>query len=335
VSAEGSHPDEEYVVYGVPFSLFTRKLEAALRWYGAPFRLEPKGPRNADEVQTRSGTHQVPVLGTPEGWMLADTTPILALLDARYPRRRLVPEGPAGVLVHIVEEVIDEWVARVMVHFRWHYDENTRHVVQAALGRPVSLEEAREFPLAKWGPRACRATGTEPVQQREAAEAEYFALLGALEAQLARTSFALGERPTAADAILLGGLRAHTNADPIPDLSAYPRVLAWDASDADAWDGEGGAIPFPEATPFAAHVLELGRSQYQPFLLANARALASGEKAFRVETYGEEVSYLARPYPERSRRMIQDRIQHQLSDRERARVGEWLEGCGLTPAFLP
>ena len=50
----------EYVLYGAPFSLFTRKLEAALRFYGAPFRLDLKNPRNADEVQTRSGTHQVP-----------------------------------------------------------------------------------------------------------------------------------------------------------------------------------------------------------------------------------------------------------------------------------
>ena len=41
--------------------------------------------------------------------------------------------------------------------------------------------------------------------------------------------------------------------------------------------------------------------QYQPFLLANAEVLAAGEKAFSVKTYGEEVSYLARPYPEQSR----------------------------------
>ena len=31
---------DEYVIHGAPFSLFTRKLEAAFRFYDLPFRLE-------------------------------------------------------------------------------------------------------------------------------------------------------------------------------------------------------------------------------------------------------------------------------------------------------
>ena len=54
-----------------------------------------------------------------------------------------------------------------------------------------------------------------------------------------------------------------------------------------------------------------------------------------MKTYGETVSYLARPYPEQSRRMILERIRWQLSDVERARVGNWLEQRGLAPAFMP
>ena len=319
----------EYVVYGGPISLFTRKLEAALRFYGAPYRSEAKVP----EVEARAQTHQVPVLQTPENWMIADTTPLIALLDSRFPQRRLVPRGPLGVLVHVVEEVLDEWVARVMVHFRWHYEENTRHIVSQFAGRPVSAEEAREFPLAKWGPRACRATGTETEHQQKAAEQEYFALLAALEAQLGRTRYALGDRPTAVDAMLLGGLRAHTNADPIPDLSGYPTVLAWDEKNADDWDGGGELAPFPGSTPFAAHVLDLARDQYAPFALANARALEAGDKAFVIETWGGEVSYLARPYPEQSRRMIQARIRDRLDAAERRQVSSWLEARGLAACF--
>ena len=168
----------EYVVYGGSISLFTRKLEAALRFYGAPFRSVSKGPADASEIESRSGTHQVPVLQTPENWMIADTTPLIALLDARFPARRLVPRGPLGVLVHVVEEVLDEWVARVMVHYRWHHDANTHHVVQNIVGREMSLDEAREFPIANWGLRACRATGTDDPSLREAAEREYLDLLG-------------------------------------------------------------------------------------------------------------------------------------------------------------
>jgi glutathione S-transferase len=320
---------DAYVLYGANFSLFTRKLQAALRFYGADFRLERKQPRNADEIERRAGTHQVPVLQTPENWLIADTTPILDLLDGRFPRRRLFPEGPLGVLVHVAEEILDEWFARVMVHFRWHYDENTRHIVAELLGHEVSVAEAREHPLAKWGPRSCRATGTESAWQQKKAEEEYFALLDALERQLGTTRFALGDRPTAVDTILLGGLRAHTNADPVPDLSRFERIVAWDAREADRWDGDGELAAFPDSTPFVAHLLDVGRTCYAPFVLANAAALAAGQKAFRIETYGEETSYLARPYPEQSRRMIHERIASRLSDADRRRVVEFLEARGL------
>jgi glutathione S-transferase len=325
----------EYILYGPPISLFTRKLEAALRFYAAPFRVEPKDAENGPELESRSGSHQVPVLRTTENWMLADTTPILGLLDARFPARRMFPLGPQGVLVHVVEEILDEWFARVMVHYRWHYPENTRHTIGVITGKELSLEDAQSHPLAKWGPRACRATGTQSEHQQRAAEKEYLGLLDALEAQLARSRYALGDRPTAADAILLGGLRAHTNADPIPDLSKVPRVTAWDESGADPWDGEGEVAAFPESTPFASHVLELGRDHYAPFLLGNARALEAGDKAFVIETPGEEVSYLTRSDPEQSRRMIRDRIANQLDAAERGATTAWLVDVGLAECFAP
>jgi len=325
----------EYVIHGAPFSLFTRKLEAALIFYDLPFRHAVAGIGEESEAARRSGTHQIPILETPENWMIADTTPILDLLDARRPNRRLFPAGPLGVLVHIVEEVLDEWYARVMVHFRWHYAENTRHIVSAALGREVSLEEAAEFPLAKWGPRACRATGTELEVHQKAAEDEYFAMLGALEAQLQTTAFALGDRPTAVDTIVLGGLRAHTNNDPLPNLDAFPTVLDWASRCEKGWEGRGELAPFPKSTPFAEHVLEVAVTQYAPFVLGNAGALSAGEKAFASETYGETASYLARPYPANSRRMIQDRIRDRLDPDERKSVEQWLANQKLDTVFGP
>ena len=327
-----------YVIHGIPRSLFTRKLQAAFDFYGLDHAMEPRGIGGDDDLGQRAGTHQIPILETPEGWALADTTPILGLLDARVPARRLFPEGPLGVLVHVVEEILDEWVARVMVHFRWHYPENTAHVISELTGKPVGLEEAQQHPMAQWGPRSCRATGTEHPAQQQAAEDEYLGILRALEEQLDRTAFALGDRPCAVDTILLGGLHAHTHADPIPDLSAYPKVLAWAEGGAakTAWSGRAAAAlaPFPESTPFARHVLAIGSEQYAPFVRGNARALGDGAKAFQISTYGEETSYLARPYPERSRQQVQRRIADTLSGSEQEAVARWLEELGLD-VFLP
>jgi glutathione S-transferase len=318
-----------YVVHGGPWSLFTRKLEAALELYGIPFESVPKGIGDGSEIEKRAGSHQMPILETPEGWALADTTPILDVLDARLPARRLFPEGAQGVLVHVVEEILDEWIARVMVHYRWHHDANTRFVVGELLDRDVTTEEARAFPIAQWGPRACRATGTELPVHQEAAETEYLALMAALESQLGETPWALGTRPTAADTILVAGLRAHTLNDPVPDLSAYARVNAWAAAGHDAWDGSGELPPFEEPTALGRHVLGLGREHYAPFVLGNAGALERGEKAFVIETYGAPCSYKTRAYPEQSRRMVQARIRDRLSAPERDAVESWLDANGL------
>ena len=60
----------------------------------------------------------------------------------------------------------------------------------------------------------------------------------------------------------------------------------------------------------------------------------SATKVFEVETYGENVTYLSRDYPEASRRLIQTRIRDQLCAAGRAEVEGWLVEAGLD-CFLP
>jgi len=273
----------------------------------------------------------VPVLHTPENWMIADTTPLMHLLDARFPFRRLFPPGPLGVLTQVVEEYFDEWIARTMVHYRWHYEESAVFASERMSGGNAQAAET----IRNWGPRACRATGTESEHQQQEAEAEYTRILDALDEQLANTQWVLGHRPTAVDCILLGGLRAHTNMDPTPKrlVAKYPRIVAWAETEANEWSGGGELSPFPGSTPFAQFVLNEMRSTYVPYVLGCADALAAGAKAFHVETYGEDVSYLTRPYPEQSRQMIRDKIARQLTDAERTEVTGWLQKAGLAGCF--
>jgi len=320
-----------YTIYGGELSLFTRKLEAAMIFYGADFEMLPKTPDIAAEIEQRSGTHQVPVLNTPENWMIGDTTPLLHLLDSRFPARRMFPAGPIGVLAHAIEEYFDEWVARTMVHYRWHYPQSAKFASELmGGGNPEVAARVRQ-----WGPRACRATGTDSQQQQREAESEYVRILEAAENQLSATAYLLGERPTAVDCIVLGGLRAHTNMDPDPKqvTANYPRVIAWAETEADRWDGSGDLAPFPESTPFAQFVLQEMVPTYKPYVLGNSRAQGAGAKAFHTEIYGEDVSYLSRPYPERSRGMIAEKINHQLHPAEQDEVNSWLSTVGLAECF--
>ena len=324
--------NSDYVVYGGELSYFTRKLEAALLFYGADYQRCAKDAHNREEIEYRSGTHQVPVLLTPENWMIGDTTPLLQLLDSRFPERRMFPTGPTGVLVHMLEEYFDEWIARTMVHYRWHYPRSAEFAsLRMAAGDAEAAARVRD-----WGPRACRATGTASEHQQQAAEAEYERILDAMERQLSESLYMLGDRPTAVDCVLLGGLRAHTNMDPDPKetVARYPRVVQWCENDADAWSGAGQLAPFTQPTAFAAFVLEEMAATYQPYVLRNRDARQAGAKAFNVEIFGETVSYLSRPYPEHSRQMVINRITNELSEIETQQVTEWLHRVKLHTCFL-
>ena len=168
-----------------------------------------------------------------------------------------------------------------------------------------------------------------------AAEREYEGILDAIAQQLAQTRFLLGDRPCAVDAIVLGGLLAHTCMDPDPKaiVARFPGVVEWCTGDALNWNGHGELAPFPDSTPFARKMLAAMPATYAPFIRANAKALARGEKAFTVITFGEEVSYMTRPYPERSRQMIIDRLHNRLDDGQRAVVYDWLAEYGLYECF--
>lgn len=323
-------PTDGYLVYGGELSYFTRKLTAALHFYGAAHQLRVKTPEVVEQVESRSGTHQVPVLHTPENWMIGDTTPLLEMLDGRYPTRRMFPAGAQGMLVRVLEEYFDEWIARTMVHFRWHYPRSAEFAALRMTGGNAQAA-AR---VAAWGPRACRATGTESPLQQAAAEAEYLRILDAAERQLGESPFLLGGRPTAVDCIVLGGLRAHTNMDPDPKvlLADYPRVVAWAETAADGWEGGGELAPFPRSTQFAAVVLAELREHYLPVLAANVAAVAAGAKAFQVDAYGESVSYLTREYPVRSWRMLVERL-NALPEQEQRSVRAWAEAVGLGAAM--
>ncbi|MFW6067819.1 MAG: glutathione S-transferase family protein [Myxococcota bacterium] len=328
-----------YVLYGLRLSYFTRKLEAALELMGVPFEYRSKTMGVREEIERRAGTHRIPVLHTPEDWMIADTTPLIDMLDGRFPHRRLFPAGPHGVLAHVVEELFDEWIPRTAVHFRWQHGEGEnwaapRMAEETAPDVDPQSRNAFAAAVADWGRRACRATGVAPEAQQRAAEEELDRLIAALDEQLGRTAYALGDRPTAVDAVLLGGLRGHFLLDPVPRAryGRFERVVAW-AERRHPWDGTGEMPPFPETTPFAEVALEEMARSYRPFLLGNARALEAGDKAFVAEVHGEEVSYRTRPDPERSRRMIVDRIRHRLTDEEREAVHGWLEARNLADLF--
>ena len=329
-----------HLVYGYRLSYFTRKVEAAFECSGLPYQHISKTLWRRRRVERLGGTHQVPVVRTPEGRWLSDSTPIITYLDSLECAPPLHGQGAQGVLIRAVEEWLDEWLPRTVMHYRWNLDECALSASDALAREllPVAPAPIRRLigrSVATWGRKACRALGVDNPTQQEAAVAESEALFAKLDAQLAITPYAMGERPTAVDATLLGALRAHFLADPVPRraLRAYPRLVAW----AEATSHVPVEAPLPslsETTDFGEHVLKLLVGPYHDYLLANAHALEAREKSFVIDTYGSAQSYLARVYPETSRRLLQGVISA-LEPEERDLAEHWLARRGLKALFSP
>ncbi len=90
-------------------------------------------------------------------------------------------------------------------------------------------------------------------------------------------------------------------------VDKYPRVREWAeiGGGADAWDRTGA---LDGSTGFAKFMLEEMQQAFVPFALANRAALGAGEKVFTAKIYEEDVSYLARPYPEKACQMVSEHI---------------------------
>lgn len=107
-----SKVDQRYTLYGGRLSYFTQKVDSGMGWHlpDGSWRYCPKQKAaNSKELEQRAGTHQIPVLSTPENWVVADSTPIFHMLDARLPQGPRFYPGNAFTqcIVMLMEEYFD------------------------------------------------------------------------------------------------------------------------------------------------------------------------------------------------------------------------------------
>ena len=344
-----SRVDAVYELYGIELSFFTQKMRAALQWYfHGEFKLVNKTPENSEMLETRAATHQIPVIVTPENWALADSTPMLQLLDSRLAVPRFYPaDGFSRAVVGLVEEYFDEWMARLTVHTRWHYPESAAFAaaqMMRAQGIPDdAIKDAISSPASPihWGKRVCRAVGMTSERQIASGVAELLRIHQALDSHLKTHRYVLGEAPCAIDCVLVGGLRAHFLKDPWPRKLLTQAGLKHVQRYCDEWD-----MPIPDSAqatpidpenlpPFVDFVLREMGGGFRNFVLGNARAQAEGSKSFKAEVYGEEVSYLARPYVEKSRRMLQSFTGRVLNPSELGQYNALLKKYQISDLYTP
>uniref|UniRef100_A0A0G4HB72 GST N-terminal domain-containing protein n=1 Tax=Chromera velia CCMP2878 TaxID=1169474 RepID=A0A0G4HB72_9ALVE len=325
---------EKYIFYGNEWSYFSMKLCAALHWGGFAFEMRRKTIELTQWLERRSGTHRIPVLETPEKWIIDDTTPICRLLDGRisFPsstRRKeglFYPSGTLGALAAVLEEYFDEWFPRIVVLSRWSTEEENRTVAGRRLGQATAGEgadpeavEAMSETIQGWGRKVCRALGVDTPESAQAAIAEMHRVLTICDAIVSTRPFLLGSAPTAVDCVLMGALKAHLFADPCELKTLppqYPNLWRWfKQNDPPLSATSTTAPPFPllhcaDSEPgmpsqIDCLLAEINRPEaWVDVTQANCVALKEGRKAFNVRIHGVETSVLTRSYPEHSRQML-------------------------------
>lgn len=224
-----------YVLYGWHLSLYSGKTRAYLRYKGIPHVEKPPRAWTLRTIRRRTGATVMPVVVTPEGEWLQDTSTIMDRLEERFPEPAVLPATPRQRIAALLLEAWgDEFWLPSAMHYRWSFPENYPLFEHDSGGQLLPLAPGFLRRRIAAGTAAAMRSflpslGVEPAQAG-AIEAWTEAQLDLLEAHFARQPYLLGTRPSYGDFGLIGPLYAHLGRDPYPRrvlMGPRPHVAAW------------------------------------------------------------------------------------------------------------
>ena len=294
----------EYQLVGSEMSFFTRKMEAQLRFQQIPWRYVFKTEERKTELEARAGTHFIPLLITPDKWLIHDTIAIGPMLSDRFRERLVIPESPLQrACCYILEDAFNHWLGRVCVHSRWCYPDNVAWVgprfganivLDRSIDEPFTNEELEQLaPIGPmmyqgFGENVCEINGVGP-DQAEAVKGDFKNMLVALAIHFAENDFLLGDRPCLADFALAGASKAHFVCDPEPKswLGEHSDMLhKYTGRFFGDWQGELAPWPTDDQVPGTLRVvLDYLQGSYYQSAPANIAAGLAGEKYYDYD-YG-------------------------------------------------
>ncbi len=297
-----------YRILAGPGSPYSHKMRGVMRYRRIPhdWVIQLGGfDGNAKHGELlATGKRLLPVVQFPDGAYWNDSTPIIHVLEERHTGRSVLPPSPAEqFLARLIDDFADEWLSVLLMAFRWTSDEDVAfcarrqmHGWLGAVSEDVLAAAIGRFSARQQMVRSIIGGGNEAA--REVYEDHYKAFLDIMETGLSQRMFLFGERPSIADFGLYGMLSQFV-VDPTPSRLLRERAVRtfqWVQStdDLSGHDGEWATTRTP-GEAVKALVRLAGRS-FLPMMLANARALAEGEKLVRFSVDGVTLTSMAMPY---------------------------------------
>jgi len=327
-----------YRIFGVEVSPYSVKVRSYFRYKAIPHQWIVRSMETQPEYQKYARLPIVPLVVTPDGEGIQDSTPIIERFEAEHREPSIHPSDPVSAFVSaLLEEFGDEWGNKWMFHYRW-----AREVDRlSAAGRiarammPGANDEQHAAMSAQIRERMVSrvwfvGSNTETAPLIEESFREAIALL---EVHLRERPYLFGGRPAFADFGLFAQLyEAWT--DPTPGAlieGRAQRVLDWlhrmlwprAESDFETWQSlEPTLLPFLER-----QVARL----FLPWTVANAAALAANREEFRVELGGGSWTQKPQKYHAKSLATLRARY---AALRERRALDTVLERAGCRAALL-
>src|SRR5262245_61571553 len=280
-------------VFGLELSPYSVKVRSYLRYKAIPHRWIVRNAEAQTEFQKYAKLPLVPLVVTPDGEGIQDSTPILEYFEERVTDRSIHPPEPVDAFLSaLLEEFGDEWGNKWMFHYRWARDVDQIAAagrIARASARQASEEQSaalRDQIRARMVGRVW-FVGSSP-ENAPLIEESFRESVDLLDAHLATRPYLFGDRPAFADFGLWGQIyNAWT--DPTPGAwieGRAPNVLEW--IQRMLWprvEGEFEAWPSlaPTLEPLLAR--QVGRL-FLPWSAANTAALEAGKDEFTVDLAG-------------------------------------------------
>jgi glutathione S-transferase len=286
---------EVYRIIGAEMSPYSVKVRSYFRYKAIPHQWVLRNAASQAEFEKYAKIPIIPLVVTPDGAGIQDSTPIIDAMEKLFPEPSIHPDDPVARFVSaLMEEFGDEWGNKWMFHYRWARDvDQISSAGRIARMRGPSADEEKHATFAA----QVRArmvdrvwfVGSNAVTAPQI-EAGFFSMLEMLDAHLAARPYLFGGRPAYGDFGLWGQIYEMWT-DPTAGAligGGAPHVLEW--VHRMLWPkAEGTFESWPGLAPTLMPILQqqIG-AQFMPWTCANEKALGEAKEEFSV-TLGDKV----------------------------------------------
>src|SRR5215831_5330157 len=125
VTNSGRHQSmaDLYRIFGAEMSPYSVKVRSYFRYKGIPHQWILRNAASQADYEKYAKLPIVPLVVTPQGSGIQDSTPIIDQMERLFPEPSIHPgDGVARFISALIEEFGDEWGNKWMFHYRWSRD---------------------------------------------------------------------------------------------------------------------------------------------------------------------------------------------------------------------